>query len=87
MDDPGTDRQGRLYARVADVAAGSVLEADEHFECVPSHSPLIIESDCGANGPPQSLYFQCTGHGGKHRLHGQLSNDETHYIGLYQVRQ
>lgn len=71
------DLAGREYARVADTKAGDVLIADGGFSCMKEGTRHVVKAlDAG-------LCIICTH--GDHGLVGQLSDDGTHYVGLYPV--
>jgi hypothetical protein len=63
--------------RVADTKPGDVLEADGGFTCMKKGTRRIVQR--AADG----LYIICSH--GRHGLAGQLSDDSTHYVGLYPV--
>lgn len=81
------DKNGRAYATVADTKAGSVLETDDGFTCMPQGAHKTVhEDDYG------ELYLHCAGEGEqhdpqteRHGLNGQLDNTGTFYVGLYPV--
>lgn len=71
------DLKGRPWATVAQVKVGSKLEADGDFTCIKKGTVLTVEDS--KNG----LSVPCKE--GGHLLDGQLSDDGTHYVGLYCV--
>lgn len=66
---------GRPYAKIAEVSAGSVLEADGGFTCMVEGSRHTVQE------APDGLFITCKK--GRHYLQGQY--DEYCYVGLYLV--
>lgn len=75
MSSRNFDREGREYARADAVKEGTVLIADGGFTCMEKGSSHVVEVD--DEGP----YVRCRY--GRHHLDGQVTMDETHYLGLY----
>ena len=71
------DLNGRPWATVANTQSGHQVETDAGFTCIDKGAILTVLND------EQGLYIPCSS--GKHYLDGQLSNDLTHYVGLYRV--
>lgn len=72
------DINGRAYLTVEQALTGVEIEVDGDFTCINvGEKRKLTESEYG-------LYFECSD--GCHDLVGQLSNDETHYIGLYPTK-
>ena len=72
------DLQGRSYLTSAEAAVGVEVETDGDFTCRKPHQRSKIEADADGD-----LFIQCDH--GQHLLGGQLSNDSTHYKGVYRV--
>lgn len=70
------DLQGRAYATVAEVKAGTILQADGDFDCLGKGANVTVFTGDGG-----VLCFECAA--GHHKLEGQLSDDGTYYVGLY----
>lgn len=70
------DLQGRPWATVSETKAGSAVRTDGDFTCIAEGQVLIVQArEDGA------LFIPCDE--GGHDLVGQLSDDGTHYVGLY----
>lgn len=75
---PGCDLRGRPYARADQVGAGTEVELDDGFTCHPVRRQRVWWDD------EHGLYVRCDGSpSGRHFLSGQLSDDGTHYVGVY----
>ena len=72
------DLNGRPWATVAKTKEGSKVEVDGDFTCI--RKGEVREVHTHKDG---GLYIQCAE--GTHLLDGQLSEDKTHYVGLYHV--
>jgi len=72
------DLQGRHYALVSEVKAGTKIQVDGDFTCIEKDTCLTVQEDAG-NG----LFIPCADEGGKHSLEGQLSDDDAYYVGVY----
>lgn len=69
------DKQGREYAKLADLKAGDIVTCDGDFDCMRPWSQLTVYED-----QARRLCVECD-HGG-HTLTGQLDNG-THLVGIY----
>lgn len=74
------DKQGRKYASVATTKVGDMLETDGGFTCMKEGVRRVVQG----GKERANLYIKCRS--SKHYLNGQLSDDATHYVGLYKVR-
>lgn len=72
------DLSGRTYASVEKTKTGDTVQVDNDFTCIKANEKLIIQED------NEGLFIPCFH--GKHYLDGQKSDDETYYIGIYDVR-
>jgi hypothetical protein len=72
------DIQGRPWAKVSEVKNRSIVKMDDDFSCMMGGVNRIVQEDDGG------LFVVCAE--GHHYLNGQLSEDETHYVGVYHVQ-
>lgn len=89
------DADGRPYARLPELRAGDVLEADDGFPCIRPGARLVVQADVagrlyvvcfGLRGVPGSEHFDGSEPDeiGPHYLDGQ-ADDGVYLIGLYRV--
>ena len=78
MRDNAKDTLGKPYATTASTRAGDFVVTDAGFDCLAANTRHKVEAD--ADG----LFVRCAD--GQHYLEGQLSDDETAYVGLYPSR-
>jgi len=75
------DLQNRPYARLSELSAGSLVDLDEHFDCMSQRTGVVLHFDQTENG----LYFTCNH--GAHFIDEQLDDDDDdHLIGIYHHR-
>lgn len=67
------DTAGRVYARLADLKSGDVVEVDAGFDCMDMGTHPIVDDGAG-------LAIPCAC--GHHDLDGQL-NDNGYLVGVY----
>lgn len=68
----GKDKQGREYAKVANVKAGDLIQVDGDFGCIKPWSVLQVQ---------KGLYITCED--GLHDLASQIEDD--FYVGIYPI--
>lgn len=69
------DKQGRKYARLGQLVAGSRVKVDGDFACIEPWTEQIVERD--ADG----LFIQCEE--GHHYLDGCCGHGSDHLLGVY----
>jgi hypothetical protein len=69
------DKQGRRYARLAEIKAGSYIRVDGDFDCMKKNSLRKVFRD------REGYYVVCSR--GRHHLDGQ-SDGHGNLIGMYQ---
>lgn len=72
-----SDTSGRPWATVKQVKKGTIVETDGDFTCIKKGTNREVKENVFG------LYIDCKE--GGHQLDGQLSEDGTHYVGLYYV--
>ncbi|AOG03409.1 hypothetical protein [Bosea sp. RAC05] len=66
---------GREWARIDQTVKGSQLSADGDFSCIRDGATLVVDED------EDGLFVLCRH--GRHHLHGQANDDETHFLGFW----
>lgn len=75
MRDNTKDVHGTNYVTARDTKAGDIIRADDGFDCLKANEKYTVEQG------PEGLFVRCVD--GQHYLDGQLSDDETAYVGFY----
>ncbi len=70
-----TDKHGREWARLSQLAVGSKVECDSGFDCIEAGAVLTVQQD------EDGMYVAC--HCGRHYLNGQLETNGDSLIGMY----
>lgn len=73
-----SEKQLRPWTKVSEIKIGSMVKMDDDFSCMMGGVNRIVQED------DQGLFVVCAE--GHHYLDGQLSEDESHYVGVYHVQ-
>ena len=63
---------------INEVSVGDKIKADTGFTCIAPNAIKLVRTD------KDGLYVRCSH--GKHRLVGQISADDTKFIGFYAIK-